>query len=388
VDRSGILPHETVVIDVVSDGRAFEAIRGWDELVRAADRPSPFMLHAWLTAWWRHHADLGRLAVITARRDGILLGALPLFVRRGRFVSTAEFLGGDQSALGDVLLRADAPTGLGDLIVGSLRRIEADTVRLFGFPATSPLRTGESVAGLTAVERVESPILEMPDGWDAAYRAKTTSKKRNHHARRRRQLSALGEVRIDVARQIADLEPALESAFRLHSLRRSGRPDGSRFTTQRGKAFHRAVLPSLASLGVARIVSLRVDGRAVAFHYYLLLEDVMYVHRLAFDPSLSQYSPGLVTTLAAIEAASNDGARRVEYLGGDERYKLELSDRTAPMYEAIGAHSARGRAASASTLKMIEVRKRLKHNPAIRRAYLSSMAPVRRTILRWRGGSR
>ena len=377
--------RDAVVIDVISDAPAFEALAEWDTLVRAAGRPSPFMLHAWLTQWWRHHADLGRLTVIIGRRDGTLLGALPLFVRRGRVVSTVEFLGGDQSALGDVLLSPDAPAELGDRLVQSLRLVDADTLRLFGFPVQSPLRRAGADAGLTSFERVASPILDMPDGWETAYRAKTTSKKRNHHARRRRQLGEIGEVRVEVACDIEDLAPALEEAFALHQLRWSGRPDGSGFATQRGMAFHRAALPRMADLGVARIVTLRVDGRAVAFHYFFLFESGMYVHRLAFDPALAQYSPGLLNTLDAISAAANEGARRVEYLGGDERYKLELADRTEPMYEAIGARSVRGRIVSASTLTMINTRKRLKRHPAIRRAYFEGVAPARRAVQRWRG---
>ena len=50
----------------------------------------------------------------------------------------------------------------------------------------------------------------------------------------------------------------------------------------------------------------------------------MYFHELAFDPALARWSPGQVATLEAIGAAAAEGARRVEFLGGAERYKLDL----------------------------------------------------------------
>ena len=64
----------------------------------------------------------------------------------------------------------------------------------------------------------------MPDGWEAAYSAKTSSKKRNLHRRRLRQLGEVGEVEFVSARTREELEPLLEEAFHLHELRWRGRP--------------------------------------------------------------------------------------------------------------------------------------------------------------------
>src|SRR3712207_8879241 len=41
------------------------------------------------------------------------------------------------------------------------------------------------------------------------------------------------------------------------------------------------------------------------------------------DPAFARVSPGLVTTLRALREASDEGLRRVEFLGGDERYRSE-----------------------------------------------------------------
>ena len=71
-------------------------------------RPSPFMLHAWIAEWWRHHGDGLELAVHVARRDGRLLGALPLVVRRRAGLRVASFIGGRVSVLPDLLLAPGA----------------------------------------------------------------------------------------------------------------------------------------------------------------------------------------------------------------------------------------------------------------------------------------
>jgi CelD/BcsL family acetyltransferase involved in cellulose biosynthesis len=369
------------MIETLSRPEEFEALAGeWDPLVRAMPRPSPFMLHAWLTEWWRHYGDGARMRVHVARRDGRLVGALPLAVRRRAGVRVAAFMGGRQAVLPDVLVAPGEEAVAARLAERLAEDRGCDVVDFHGMPAGS--RIAAALDGrLDVIKRVEAPVLDLRDGWDAVYRAKTSSKKRNLHKRRRRQLAEQGALEVSAARTLAELEPALEDAFRLHALRWDGRPDGSGFATAAGMRFHRAVLPRLAAIDAYRIVTLRLDGRAVAFHAFFALERTMYVHRLAFDPALARFSPGLVNTLDAIAAASEEGLTRVEFLGGDERYKLELADGFAPLCHGFGvAAGARGRAYAAAHLGAIRLRLRAKRSHRLRALYFDGVAPARRLL--------
>ena len=357
----------------------FEALAPeWDDLVRAMPRPSPFLLHGWLAEWWRCYGDGAELVVHVARRDGRLAAALPMVVRRRAALRVASLMGDRQAVLGDLLVAPDAGAEVGERLTRRLAEGGCDVVDLRGLPADSRIARALG-SHLDVIQRVEAPVLDLAEGWDAVYRAKTSSKKRNLHRRRRRQLAELGRLEVSVARRLEELEPALEEAFALHELRWEGRPDGSGFASATGKRFQRAILPRLAADDVARIVTLRLDGRAIAFHYFFALEGRMYVHRLAFDPALARYSPGIVNTLDTIEAAAGEGLRRVEFLGGDERYKLELADRFEPLCRGLGAASgARGRAYAAAHLGSIRLRMRLKRSPRLRRLYFDGLGPVRR----------
>ena len=64
--------------ETISSEESFAALEGWDTLVRAMSRPSPFLLHGWVTEWWRHYGEGSRLAVEVAFRGDQLVGALPL----------------------------------------------------------------------------------------------------------------------------------------------------------------------------------------------------------------------------------------------------------------------------------------------------------------------
>ena len=366
-------------LERVSTEPAFaELAAEWDDLVRAMPRPSPFLLHGWLLQWWRHFGGGAELAVLVARRDGSLVGGLPLFVRSRHGIRVAEFLGGHESALADLLLAPGEDLATAGELASRLVATPpvCDVADLYGLPSQSRLAAALMASGkpLRLVLRSDAPVLDLTPGWRAVYTAKISAKRRNLHRRRRRQLSELGTVETSVARSRADLAVALERAFRLHELRWQDRPDRSTFATERGRDFHRAALRAVADLDVARIVTLTLDGQPIAFHYYLLLERRMYVHHLAYDPAYARLSPGLVTTYDALEAAAAEGATAVEFLGGPERYKLELADRLEPLFEGLGLTSrARGRALLVARLAALEGRRRLKRSQTLRRLYYNPL---------------
>ena len=375
-----------VRLETVTDGAAFDALGDtWDALVRGTPRPSPFLLHAWLAEWWRHYSDGRELRVELAWRGEKLVGALPLCVSRRSGLKVAEFLGTHRSALADLLLADGEPDSLGRTLAARALEGNHDLADLFGLPGNSRLARAVPETSLQLVERVEAPVLELTDGWDSVYTAKTSSRTRQLHRRRRRQLSELGQLEVRVARSASEVDAALTRAFELHDLRWAGRPDGSEFTTPVGKRFHAAAARELAASGVARIVTLELDGRPIAFHYFFVFAGRMYVHRLAFDPQYARFSPGLLNTLDAIGAAAEEGVTAVEFLGGAERYKVELSDRMDPLYQGLGlAASVRGRVAIRSKVAAIRLRRRLKQHPGLHRVYLDGLAPVRRAGARVR----
>ena len=373
-----------LTFDTISTEAAFVRLaREWDRLVRAMPRPSPILLHGWLREWWRHYGDEAELAVHVAYRDGRLVGALPVCVRRRFGLRVLTFLGGDQSPLADLLVDGREGVSVQAGLAQRAASTRHDYADLFGLPVGSRLAATLG-AELHLIERAEAPVLDLDGPWADVYSSRFSSKKRAQHRRRRRQLSELGNVKVAIARTHDELAPALEDAFRLHALRWDGRPDGSRFATPQGMCFHRAAIHALADVDAARIVTLKLDGRAIAFHYYFALERRMYVHRIAFDPAFSRWSPGLINTLDAIAAAAGEGVTRIEFLGGADRYKLELAERFEPLCQAFGlTGSLRGSAAVAARVNAIRLRKQLKRSQALRHFYIDGLAPARRLIGRF-----
>ena len=352
-------------------GRLRELADSWDELVRAMPRPSPFLLHSWLLEWWRHYGRGADLAVHVAYRGDHLVGALPLCTRRRFGLRVSEFVGGTWAILADALVAPgeDAQAVVAGLAAHAVEG-EHDFADLFGLPGSSRLVAALPQGSLRLVQRLEAPVCDLGPSWEAAYTSRLSSKARSERRRRLRQLEQLGTVESEVARTREEIARAVEDAFVVHDQRWGGRRDASGFITDTGKRFHRAALLALADQDVARGLTIRLDGRPIAFSLYLQLAGRSYGMNMAFDPAYAAYGPGSEAKLQAIEASWSEGIRRIELLGTAAEHKRRFTDRFEPVYEGIGlARTRRGRAATEALLAGIRLRRALKRSKTARRLY-------------------
>ncbi|MGZ4409167.1 MAG: GNAT family N-acetyltransferase [Gaiellaceae bacterium] len=342
----------------------------WDELVGAMPRPSPFMLNTWLVEWWRHYGAGGRMAVRAAFRGDRLVAGLPLCVRRRLGLRTLEFIGGTKAALADVILRAGEGDPIAAVVAETGDDSDHDFANVFGLPAESRLARTPGWGDLRLIERLEAPVLDLSDGWDAVYERKFSAKGRQERRRRRRQLEQLGSVEISVARKPDELGAAFDDAMSLYALRWQRRREGSGLLSSAGAGFYRSALLRLADQDVPRVLTLRLDGRPVAANVYLRFSGTLYGLAMAFDPAFARYSPGREALCSVLEAAASEGVTRVEFLGTATGDKQRFADRLEPLYQGIGlAETLRGRLGAETLLAGIRVRRRAKASETARRLY-------------------
>jgi CelD/BcsL family acetyltransferase involved in cellulose biosynthesis len=356
---------------VTSEAGFIELAGSWDDLVRAMPRPSPFLLHSWLLEWWRHYGLGADLVVHVAFRGDRLVGALPLCTRRRFGLRVSEFVGGTWAILADALVASGEDARA--VVAALAERIadsEHDFADLFGLPGSSRLVAALPQGSLRLVQRLEAPVCDLGPSWEEAYTSRLSSKARSERRRRLRQLQQHGTVESEVARTREEIARAVEDAFVVHDQRWRGRRDASGFITETGKRFHRAALLALADQDVARGLTIRLDGRPIAFSLYLQLAGRSYGMNMAFDPAYAAYGPGSEAKLQAIEASWSEGVRRIELLGTAAEHKRRFSDRFEPVYEGIGlARTRRGRAATEALLAGIRIRRALKRSKTARRIY-------------------
>lgn len=333
----------------------------WDAAVLRMSRPTPFLLHGWLSAWWRtreHHADV---RVYVQRQGSRVVVGLPLRIQRTPFgFSRASLLGSATAPLVDVV---EAGSGDPGVAVNVIRRAlqECGVIDLYPLPPESAvLRWSETERDIATIPSARSPVLDVRGDWDALYTHTYSAKRRALHRRRRRQLASGGSLEVVIGREADELASALEDAFTLHRARWAGRGDVTRFADPPSRAFHRAAIEALADDDVARILLIRVNRAAVAFVWYFVLARRMYIYRLAYDPSIGRHSPGTMAVLEALRAGiEQERVETVEFLRGLDTYKLEWATRVDVLSRAaLGRSRAHGVAAE-MVLQSVRVRRRV-----------------------------
>jgi CelD/BcsL family acetyltransferase involved in cellulose biosynthesis len=313
-------------IEWVQDPAAFEALAGeWEPL--AARTRYPFMRHPWLSAWWQSFGRSGRLLVCTARRDGRLVGALPLWRRRGVASSLANAhtpvfvpLAADRAAL-QLMVDATLAAGFPSLVVGPLPADDG---------AVPLLLEASRAAGRNTwlAQAHASPVVEVAGSADE-YRDRLPRDLRRELARLRRKLEREHEADfVTLAAAAPDTPTQLEQGLELERDGWKGRRRTAILSSPDTASFYRDVSGRLASDGTLRLSTLVVDGRPVAFDLGILSDGALWLPKGAYDERYGRYAPGLLLLLDEIDRAHELSLDRVELLGDAERYKLKFASRT------------------------------------------------------------
>ncbi|HEY5651610.1 MAG TPA: GNAT family N-acetyltransferase [Acidimicrobiia bacterium] len=196
--------------------------------------------------------------------------------------------------------------------------------------ACGPLATALVERGLVVEieEHTVSAVVALPASFDEYLGM--LSKKQRHEVRRkhRRYEDLLGEVIHEVHN---DPGWAFGEFIRLHRLS-EGEKGG--FMTPARQSFFEA----LVELDGWRVDVLRIaDTDRVAAALFSYSDDsAIYLYNSAYDPSLSDASPGIAIVGTLIEQAISEGLPRFDFLKGDETYKFRLGAEARPLYRITG----------------------------------------------------
>jgi CelD/BcsL family acetyltransferase involved in cellulose biosynthesis len=313
--------------------------REWDEL---ADRveAGPFLRPGWFEAWLRAFERDKEPRVLTGRRDGRLVAAVPVFTRRGLVVSPTNW---HTPAFDAVAVDESAARDLArELVRRASSRLDLsflDAAQPFG---ETCLEAAE-VAGRRVICRpvLRSPYVDLSGDFEA-YEAQLETKYRREMKRRRRRLEELGTLELGFTDGRTGLASQLSEGFAI---------EGSGWKEERGTAiasrpetegFYGDVASWAADRGWLQLGFLRLDGRAIAFAYLLVADRVMHVVKVGFDPEYRKFAPGSLLTRAAIRRAFDQGLSRYDFLGQEDRYKLDWTSdvRERARLQAFGSTAA------------------------------------------------
>lgn len=286
-------------------------------LARTAHGNVPFLLHDWLTAWWRHFALAGRLcgdslsAFVVRDNRAELVGFLPMMLtQRPAFgpvrTRALRFLGADPN-ISEVRLAVvadDMGAQVGRAIGRHLQSIDGwDWIQWTGLIRDSPFASAlESELGLEWGAELPGYVLRLPDSWEDFRQGQSRHVKKSlRHCYRSLERDGL-QADVTIAETPESVPAALQTFFRLHRLRAQAKnmvPHPDTFRTKASRMFLTDVMTQLAGTGVAKIFSLSVGNEVVACRVIFRLPDCVYLYYSGYDPEWSKYSV-MTTTVAEI----------------------------------------------------------------------------------------
>lgn len=308
-------------VEVLDTGAALDALASeWEALWRRVPDATPFAYPAWLLPWWRQFGT-GLPRVATARRDGRLVGVLPMYLLDGYGPRQMLPIGVSMSDECDMLAEPGTPP---DPLLAAVAA-RADGAEAYGLPDVPPhslLLDAAVPPGWAGgwFEGTACPVFSLPDtvaGLADVLPARTLRKLRMNRNRAER----AGGFTVETATPDT-LDASMAALIRLHQSRWTAQNQPGTFADPLAAAFHAEAAPALLAAGLLRLRVLRVQGVAAAACYALLTGHGRILFYLSgFDAAFAAISPGTLLLADMLEQAIREGRREANFLRGNEAYK-------------------------------------------------------------------
>jgi CelD/BcsL family acetyltransferase involved in cellulose biosynthesis len=300
-------------------------IAEWEQLAEDTDAP-PWLRPGWVLPWWRAFGK-GRLVPVEVRRDGRLVAFAPMCRAHGGLVSPTNW---HTPAFTPVAADADAERALGErLFAGGSPRVALGFVPE---DRIGPWRDAARRAGRLVRERTleRSPYIVTTGTWEE-YARTLDGRMRRELRRRRRVLEREGTVTVEVLEGGERLDALLAEGLAVEAAGWKGSRGTAILSDGATHRFYRDIAAWAASRGWLRLAFLRLDGHALAFDLAIEAGGAHSLLKTAYRPEHRAMAPGKLLRAEMIGRAFAGPTQSYDFLGADEAWKLDWTDRRREM---------------------------------------------------------
>jgi CelD/BcsL family acetyltransferase involved in cellulose biosynthesis len=307
----------------------------WNALLDESVTHVPFLRYEYLEAWWQTRGGgewpQSELAIVTARRDGALVGVAPLFSAINRNGKPALLLLGsiEISDYLDLLVRlADLAEFAGGLLAflaeSSLPAWqELDFYNLFdSSPALAALQAAAKAQGWAYRCELlqQAPYIPLPGDWET-YLSGIDKKQRHEIRRKMRRAEEMGAaLQVRFASDPQRFEEDVEGFMALMAQD----PEKNAFLTPPMRQHMRLVTRCAFDKGCLQLAFLEVNGEKAAAYLSFDYLDRMWVYNSGIDQRFIEVSPGWVLLGHLLRWANENQRREFDFMRGNEDYKYRF----------------------------------------------------------------
>lgn len=314
----------------------------WLDLEARSDRKF-FLSWSWIGAWLATINDPPELVV--ARRHGEIIGLGLLTVRlktRHRimpvwtlflnqvglddqdgitieyndFLLDRRFEQETRTACLRYLIERQRWSGkrVAEIMIAGMDGAIADGLNQFGRPVVRWADAGSGFVDLSSIR--------------AAGKTYLSSLKSSTARRIRRSMSLYrdqGDIELTSASTVEQALDYFDEAAKLHQARWIARGETGAFASSFFVTFHRELISKALPKGNVELIRITVGGDPLGFLYNFIDRGQVYQYASGFRfDSDNRLKPGLVCHALCIQRHLDNGMQGYDFMGGDQRYKLEL----------------------------------------------------------------
>jgi CelD/BcsL family acetyltransferase involved in cellulose biosynthesis len=326
-------PAETTVLEDTKEFAALE--EEWEDLYQDAPLATPFQSWAWLYSWWEFYGEGYELRLVTVRNEGVLVGIVPLMLKRRWGFGRLLFVGTGITDYLDMLARRGWEGYVSQAAREALWRMgywhvaELHELR----PAAAAWGVFDGWDGpRTRMHQTNCPVIDVKP-WDELL----MSLSKNHRSTTRR---AIRRAEADGLRcEPAGPEDAQQAAERWMALHREawrGREIAPEHLTARFRSHLEAAVRRMTSRGLGRISEFWRDGEVIASHFLLFGRDFVGEHLFgASQEALERYQISSLYIRDGLDVALERNSVHLDLLRGEEPYKLRWASRVVANHRVV-----------------------------------------------------
>lgn len=318
-----------ISVDVSKGRPALEALVGeWEDLI-GDSFTSAFSHPAWFLAWIDAFQPQ-KIAVVTARDEGRLVGVLPLARSRTDarglfFKQISPIASGDYQA--PIVVPEMASTILPLMLNAGFRYFGRHGVFWWpNIPKNDPslalLRSYFESSHMPVTEVGEACLRLRLDGRDIETVEKdwTASHRKDVRRQRKRLAAERGPVSLWIPSSPQEAEPVLEEFFRVHDEKWLAQGYPGMFHNPRQRTLFRSLLHGLWGHGLHFSTVLCGDVH-VSYQFGFFAGGWLQWYRPSYRSEFGVYSPSKIHVALVVEEACRSHWNGVDFLLGDENYK-------------------------------------------------------------------
>lgn len=356
-------------ITSVEDLRA--VAKEWDDLWWRSDVTLPTCRASALALWLDEFAGDEGFHALVVEREGNFVGALPLIRTRWRHtVQVARLPNNPWCVAGDLMIdRTTEPAAVCDLLASGLRAgpwslAMFDEVSLAS-PGWHVLLDALRASGSEVDSRMRYLIgqVEVAGDW-SNYESSRSKNHRKHVRQMGRRIEELAPTDLTLVRDAtpAEIATLLRRGCEVEDRSWKGGAGSSILQTPRMYDFYLRLAQQLMTMHGVELHFLRHGGVDAAFQLVFHGKGTLFPAKIAYDPTLSKYSPWQILMHRWLESLHaqhlQDGTPSlVDFYGPLMDASAKWSTRTYPLAKVMATTAARG---SATLFKAMQSAKRLK----------------------------